>query len=70
MNRIASNFDRLNSCILKCLILTNSGEVVRVPQESIAYIVSDDNYSSMVLTDSEKHIFSFNLATFEKILAQ
>ncbi len=54
----------------KYLILTNSNEVVRVSPERIAYIISDGNYSSMILTDSEKHVFSFNLATFEKIIEQ
>lgn len=52
----------------KYIILTNSNEVVRVSPERIAYIISDGNYSSMVLTDSEKHVFSFNLSAFEKII--
>lgn len=52
----------------KYIILTNSNEVVRISPERIAYICSDGNYSSMVLTDSEKHVFSFNLSAFEKIL--
>ena len=52
------------------IILTNSNEVVRVSPERIAYISSDGNYSSMVLIDSEKHVFSFNLSSFEKILEQ
>ncbi len=54
----------------KYIILTNSNEVVRISPERIAYITSDGNYSSMVLIDGEKHTFSFNLATFEKILGQ
>ncbi len=54
----------------KYIILTNSNEVVRVSPERIAYITSDGNYSSMILIDSEKHVFSFNLSAFEKILAE
>lgn len=52
----------------KYLVFTNSNEVVRVPPERIAYIVSDGNYSSMTFIGDEKHVFSFNLAAFEKIL--
>ncbi|GHV02008.1 hypothetical protein FACS1894159_10510 [Bacteroidia bacterium] len=52
------------------LLLTNNNEVVRVASERIAYIVSDRCYSAMVLTDGEKHVFTFNLATFHRIIEQ
>lgn len=52
----------------KYLILTNNKEVIRVSPERIVYIISDGNYSSMVLTDNDKHLFSFNLKTFEKLI--
>jgi len=70
MSEYASIFEEDEQGMSKYLILTNSNEVVRVSPERIAYITSDGNYSSMVLTDSEKHTFSFNLAAFEKIIAQ
>lgn len=70
MNNSQSKFAEYEDTMPKYIILTNSNEVVRVSPERIAYIISDGNYSSMVLTDSEKHIFSFNLATFEKILEE
>jgi len=54
----------------KYLILTNSNELVRVLPERIAYISSDGNYSTMVLIDNAEHLFSFNLATFEKTIEQ
>ena len=54
----------------KYIILINSNEVIRVSPERIAYIISDGNYSSMVLTDSEKHVFSFNLSAFENVINQ
>ncbi len=54
----------------KYIILTNSNEVIRVSPERIAYIKSDGNYSSMVLTDGEKHVFSFNLSAFEKMIEE
>jgi DNA-binding LytR/AlgR family response regulator len=43
---------------------------VRVLPERIAYISSDGNYSTMVLTDNAEHLFTINLATFEKTIEQ
>ncbi|MDR2916062.1 MAG: LytTR family transcriptional regulator DNA-binding domain-containing protein [Tannerella sp.] len=54
----------------KHLVLINSNEVVRVSPERIVYILSDGNYSTMTLVDKEEHLFSFNLASFEKIIEQ
>lgn len=52
----------------KYLILSNSNVLVRVAFPDVAYISSDGSYSTMVLTDGRKHVFSFNLSTFEKLL--
>ena len=52
----------------KYLILSNSNVLVRVAVPNVAYISSDGSYSTMVLTDGRKHVFSFNLSTFEKLL--
>ncbi len=54
--------------MLKYLIITNSNEVLRVSPDRISHIESDGNYSSLVLIDGEKHIFSFNLSTFQQII--
>ncbi len=62
------NFVNSDEAMSKDLILTNRNEMVRVSPERIAYIISDGNYSSMVLTNGEKYVFSFNLATFERII--
>lgn len=70
MNELNGKFAGDERGMPKYIILTNSNEVVRVSPERIAYISSDGNYSAMVLTDSEKHVFSFNLSAFEKILEQ
>ncbi|MCD7970446.1 MAG: LytTR family transcriptional regulator DNA-binding domain-containing protein [Alistipes sp.] len=70
MDDLTGKFAGYEDCMPKYIILTNTNEVVRVSPERIAYITSDGNYSSMVLTDEEKHIFSFNLSAFEKILEQ
>ena len=52
----------------KYLILSNSNVLVRVAVHDVEYISSDGSYSTMVLTDGRKHVFSFNLSTFEKLL--
>ncbi len=54
----------------KYLLLTNSNEVVRVSPDRIVYILSDGNYSTMTLVDKDEHLFSFNLAAFEKLIEQ
>ena len=54
----------------KYLVLINSNEVIRVSPDRIVFILSDGNYSTMTLVDKEEHLFSFNLASFEKIIEQ
>ena len=54
----------------KHLVLINSNEVIRVSPDRIVYILSDGNYSTMTLVDKDEHVFSFNLASFEKLIEQ
>lgn len=54
----------------KYLVLTNSNEVVRVSPDRIVFILSDGNYSTMTLVNKDEHVFSFNLASFEKTIEQ
>lgn len=52
----------------KYIILSNSNVLVRVTSSDIVYISSDGSYSTMVLVNGRKHMFSFNLSSFEKQL--
>jgi len=54
----------------KYLVLTNNNEIVRVTPERIVCILSEGNYSTMTLVNKDEHVFSFNLATFERIIEQ
>ncbi len=54
----------------KYLVISTSNEVVRVAIERIAYISSDGNYSTLVLTNKEEKVFSFNLTAFQKTIEQ
>lgn len=55
---------------MKHVILTNSSVLVRVAAEDIAFVESDGSYSTMTLVDGAKHVFSFNLSAFEKVLVE
>ena len=52
------------------LIISNSNELVRVRPERIVYVVSDGNYSTMVLHDKTEHVFTMNLAHFQQMIEE
>lgn len=54
----------------KVLIISNSNELVRVRPERIVYVVSDGNYSTMVLHDKTKQIFTLNLAHCQQLMEE
>lgn len=64
----ASGLDNSISLMTRHLILSNSNQLIRVTSAQIAYVESDGSYSTMVLTDGRRSVFSFNLATFERLL--
>ena len=54
----------------KVLIISNSNELVRVRPERIVYVESDGNYSTMVLHDKTKQIFTMNLAHCQQLMEE
>ena len=54
----------------KVLIISNSNELVRVRPERIVYVVSDGNYSTMVLHDKTEQVFTMNLAHFQQMIEE
>ena len=54
----------------KVLIISNSNELVRVRPERVVYVVSDGNYSTMVLHDNTKHVFTMNLAHCQQLIEE
>ena len=54
----------------KVLIISNSNELVRVKPERIVYVESDGNYSTMVLHDKTKQIFTLNLAHCQQLMEE
>ncbi len=52
----------------KHLVIVNSNELVRISPERVVYISSDGNYSTMVLSDKQERLFTFNLTSFQNII--
>ena len=50
----------------KCLIFSNSGELLRVPCDSVVYISADGNYSTLILTNGSNHIVTSQLGQIEQ----
>ena len=54
----------------KVIIISNTNELVRVKPERVVYIESDGNYSTMVLHDNTKHVFTLNLAHCQQLIEE
>ena len=52
----------------KQIIISTTNELVRVLPERIVYISSDGNYSTLVQTDNETRMISFQLGQVEKMI--
>lgn len=50
------------------IILSNNKQLIKVLSSDIVYIFSEGSYSSMIMSNGRKHVFSFNLSAFEKQL--
>lgn len=53
----------------KQLIISTSIDLVRIAPEKIVYIASDGNYSTLVQTDNEVRMLSFQLGQIEKMIS-
>ena len=54
----------------KVLIISNANELVRVRPERVIYVESDGNYSTMVLHDETKLLFTMNLAHCQQLMEE
>lgn len=54
----------------KVLIISNANELVRIKSERVVYVVSDGNYSTMVLHDKTEHVFTMNLAHCQQMMEE
>ena len=53
----------------KHLIISTSIDLVRIVPETIVYISSDGNYSTIVQVNGEEHMQTFQLGQIEKMIA-
>ena len=53
----------------KKLVISTSIDLVRVEPEKIVYIASDGNYSTLIQTDNEKRMLSYQLGKIEKMIS-
>lgn len=54
----------------KHLIISTSIDLVRIAPDRIVYIASDGNYSTLVQTDNEVRLLSYQLGQIEKMISQ
>ena len=54
----------------KVLIISNANELVRVRPERVIYVESEGNYSTMVLHDETKLLFTMNLAHCQQLMEE
>ena len=52
----------------KYLIISTSTDIVRVLPEKIVYVSSDGNYSTLVLTDGDMRVLTFQLGQVERLI--
>lgn len=53
---------------VKYLIVTTSNDLVRIAPNCIVYVASDGNYSTLVQTDGEMRMLSYQLGQIEKMI--
>ncbi|MBR6748907.1 MAG: LytTR family transcriptional regulator [Bacteroidaceae bacterium] len=53
----------------KQLVISTSIDLVRIAPERIVYIASDGNYSTLVQTDNEVRMLSYQLGQIEKMIS-
>jgi DNA-binding LytR/AlgR family response regulator len=54
--------------MIKTLLINSRDELLRVQLNRIVYIESDGNYSTITLSNRDKHVLAINLLTFQKLL--
>ena len=54
----------------KRLIFATAAEVLRVPDDSVAFVVADGNYSSITLADGNSFVVTLQLGQIERRIAE
>ena len=52
----------------KPVIIYTANELIRIQPDVIVYVISEGNYTTLVLIDLTEHVFAFNLSHLELLL--
>lgn len=69
MTRYTDGIASLNIGMKKQLVISTSIDLVRIAPERIIYIASDGNYSTLMQTDGEVRMLTFQLGQIERMIA-
>lgn len=54
----------------KHIVIATSVDLVRISPERVVYVASDGNYSTIVQSDGETRVLTFQLGQIEKIMSE
>lgn len=54
----------------KHIVISTSVDLVRISPERVVYVASDGNYSTIVQSDGETRVLTFQLGQIEKIMSE
>lgn len=54
----------------KHIVISTSLDLVRIAPERVVYVASDGNYSTIVQSDGETRVLTFQLGQIEKIMSE
>ena len=54
----------------KHIVIATSVDLVRIAPERVVYVASDGNYSTIVQSDGETRVLTFQLGQIEKIMSE
>ena len=54
----------------KHIVISTSVDLVRIAPERVVYVASDGNYSTIVQSDGETRVLTFQLGQIEKIMSE
>ena len=51
------------------LVFTSSTELLRVPPDSVVFVMADGNYSTLMMADGERQTLTLQLGQIERMIA-
>ncbi len=54
----------------KRLVFSTNTEIIRMPPESLVYVIADGNYSAITMADGERYVLTLQLGQIEHLIAE